>query len=164
MPLDNSLTLLARLMVVLARKLFRLGTIESRMHAGDIVERLGNPDPARQHGHIGNETDIAHEPFAIGPGVASQHFEFSLVGNEAEDRVQRGGLAGAVGTDESEDAALFHPQIDAVQRDRRAESFAQAVCFYACHGLALLFLASFGWGRLAVGASLSSSFGFRPSR
>ena len=160
MPFDNSLTLLARLMVVLARKLFRLGTIESRMHAGDIIERLRNPYPARQHGDIGNETDIAHEPIALGPGVASEHLQFPLVGSQAEDRVQRGGLAGAVGTDESEDAALFHPQIDAVQRDLCAEGFAQAVCFYACHGSALLFLSVIlsGWGRLAAGAGLQQFF------
>src|SRR3984893_17012329 len=136
--------------------MFRLGAIESRMYAGDILDRLGNSNPAREHGHIGNETDIAHEPFTLGPGVASEHFEFPLVGNEAEDRVQRGGLAGAVRTDEPEDAALFHPQVDSVQRDGCAESLAQAVCFYACHGLALLFLSVIlsAWGRLAVDAGL----------
>ncbi len=122
------------------------------MHAGDIIERLGNLDPARQHGDIGNETDIAHEPIALGPRVASEHFQLPLVGNEAEDGVQRRGLAGAVGTDEAQDAALFHLQIDAVQRDGCAERLTQAVCFYACHGSALLFR-SIG-GRLTAGSSL----------
>src|SRR3984893_956357 len=129
--------------------MFRLGPIESRMHAGDIIERLGTPDPARQHGHIGNETDIAHEPFTLGPGVASEDFQFPLVGNEAEDRVQRGGFTGAVGTDESEDAACFDAEIYAVQRSLGAEGLTQSVCFYACHGLALLFLSVIpgAWGR-----------------
>ena len=78
--------------------------------------------------------DIAHELIALRPGVASEHLQLSLVGGEAENRVERGGLAGAVGTDESEDAALFDAQIDAVQRDGRAEGLAEAACFYACHG------------------------------
>ena len=55
MPFDNSLTLLVRLMVVLREKTFRLGAIESRMHAGDVVEHLRNPHPARQHGDVGDE-------------------------------------------------------------------------------------------------------------
>ena len=108
------------------------------MHAGDVVERLRNPHPARQHGDIGDEADIAHELIALGPGIAAQHLQFSLIGSEAEDRVERGALAGAVGADEAEDAALFDPQIDAVQRDGFAEGLAQAACFDACHGSALL--------------------------
>src|ERR1019366_3293945 len=78
--------------------------------------------------------DIAHELIALAPGVASQHAQFPLVGREAEHRVEGGGLACAVGTDEPQDAALFHPHIDAVQRDGRAEGLAQAPGFYACHG------------------------------
>ena len=134
MPFDNSLTLLARLDGGLRKKAFRLRAIESRMHAGDVVERLRNPYPARQHGDIGNEADIAHELIALGPGIASEHLQLSLIRGEAENRVERGGLAGAVGTDESEDAALFDAQIDAVQRDGCAEGLAEAACFYACHG------------------------------
>src|SRR6266478_9249570 len=83
---------------------FRLGAIESRMHALDVIERLRNPYPARQDGDIGDEADIAHEPIALGPGVAPQHSQFSLIGSEAENRVERGGLAGAVGTDNPKDA------------------------------------------------------------
>src|SRR6266852_7499888 len=104
------------------------------MHAGDVFERLRNPRPARQHGDIGNEADIAHELIARGPGVASEHVQLPLIWGEAENRVERGGLAGAVGTDEPEDAALFNTQIDAVQRDGCAEGLAKAACFYACHG------------------------------
>ena len=73
MPFDNSLTLLVAPDGGLGQKTFRLGAIESRMHAGDVVERLRNPYPARQHGDIGNEADIAHELIALGPGVASEH-------------------------------------------------------------------------------------------
>ena len=134
MPFDNSRTLLSRPDGGLRQKTFRLGAIESRMHAGDIVERLRNPDPARQHGDVGDEADIAHELIALVPRVAPQHPQFPLVWSESEDRVERGGLARAVGTDQSQDAALFDTQIDAVQRDGCAVGLAQTAGFYACHG------------------------------
>ncbi len=118
----------------LREKTFRLRAIESRMHPGDIVEHLRNPHPARQHGDIGNEADIAHELIALGPGISPEHLQFSLIRGEAENRVERGRLAGAVGADESEDAALFDPQIDAVQRDGWAEGLPKTACFYAGHG------------------------------
>ncbi len=79
MPFDNCLTLLRALDVGLRQKTFRLGAIESRMHAGDVVEHLRNPHPARQHRDIGNETDIAHELVALGPGIAPEHLQFSLI-------------------------------------------------------------------------------------
>src|SRR6266702_953841 len=120
--------------VCLRKKTFRLRSIESRMHAGEIVERLPNSQPARQHGDIGNEAGIAHELIALGPGVASEHLQFSLIGGESENRIERGSLACAVGTDESEDAALFDAQIDAVHRDGCSEHLSETVCFYACHG------------------------------
>src|SRR2546429_4633120 len=104
------------------------------MHAGDIIERLRDSYPARQHSNIGNEAGISHELVALAPWVASEHPQFSLIWDEPENCVECGGLACAVGTDESEDAALFHTQIDAIQRDRRAENLAEAASFYACHG------------------------------
>ena len=169
MPFDNSRTLLVAADGGLRKKTFRLRAIESRMHAGDIVERLRNPHPARQHGDIGNEADIAHELIALGPGIASEHSQLSLVWGEAENRVERGGLAGAVGTDESEDAAFFDPQIDAVQRDGCAEGLAQAAGFYACHGFSVPPRGLTWRFRLADPAAgghapSSSSSAFRPSR
>src|ERR1700735_2038056 len=85
------------------------------MHSGNVVERLRNPYPARQHGDIGDEADIAREPIALRPGVASKHFQFSLIRREAENRVECGALACAVGADKSEDAALFDASVYAIQ-------------------------------------------------
>src|SRR5260221_14253657 len=99
------------------------------MHAGNVIERLRNPYPAWQNGDVGNEADIAHELIALYPGIASEHPQLSLVRREAKNGVEGGSLARAIGTDESENAALFHAQVDAVQRDGCAESLAQAACF-----------------------------------
>src|ERR1700694_1922306 len=143
----------------LRQETFRLRAIESRMYAGDVVECLRNPYPARQHGDIGNEADIAHELIALGPGVASEHPQFSLIWGEAENRVERGSLACAVGADDSEDAALFNTQIDTVQRDGCAEGLAKAAGFYDCHGFgfsSLVFRSSSNDRRVA--APFSSSF------
>src|SRR6266568_2784138 len=57
-----------------------------------------------------------------------------LIWSEAENRIERGGLPRAVGTDQSEDAALFHAQIDAIEGHGCAEGLAKAGCFDACHG------------------------------
>src|SRR6476469_5942933 len=99
------------------KKRFGLGTIKARMNAGNVVERLGDADPARQDGDIGNEADIAHELVALGPRIAAQHSQLSLIGSEAENRVQRGGFAGAVRSDDAENATIFHAQINAVKRN-----------------------------------------------
>src|SRR5580692_11558239 len=93
--------------VGLRKKLLRLGAIKSGMHSGNVVQRLRNPYPARQHGDIGDEADIARELIALPPWVASKHFQFSLIRREPENRIECGALACAVGADKSEDAALF---------------------------------------------------------
>src|ERR1700728_57197 len=103
------------------------------MHAGHIFEGLRNPHPAWQYGDIGDEADIAHELIALGPWIATEHPQFTLVRSETENRVERGALACAVRTDESKDTALFHSQIDTVQRNGCAEGLAQAACFDHCH-------------------------------
>src|SRR5439155_24511073 len=66
-----------------------------------------------------------------------KHVQFSLIWGKAENRVEGGGLACTIGTDQSEDAALFNTQIDTVQRDGCAERLTEPTCFYACHGLSV---------------------------
>src|SRR6267378_6688024 len=118
----------------LRKKAFRLRAVESRMHAREVVESLPNPHPARQHGDIGNETGIAHELFALRPGVASEHLQFSLIRGEAENRVERCGLACTVGPDKADDAILFDAQFHVVHSNRFSERLPETACFYACHG------------------------------
>jgi hypothetical protein len=75
-------------------------------------------DPAGEDGHVGDEGYVVHELVALGPGIAAEDGELALVGGEAEDGVEQGGLAGAVGADEAEDAAFGDVEVDAVERDR----------------------------------------------
>src|SRR5260370_8857939 len=116
---------------------FRVGPIESRMHAGDVIKRLRNTDPSRQHSDVGYEADIAHQLIALGPRVAAEHPQLSMIRSEADYGVERGGLACAVGADDSQDAALFDTQINVVQRNGGAEGLAAATCFYHCHGFSV---------------------------
>src|SRR5205814_7785627 len=83
--------------------------------------------------YIGDKADIPHELIAISPRIAAQHLQFSLVGSKAEDRVERGGLTGAIGANESQDATFFNTQINTVQCHRCAEDLADAACFDTCH-------------------------------
>jgi hypothetical protein len=63
----------------LRKKTFRLHPIESWMHAGDVIKRLRNPQPTRQHCDVGNEADISHQQIALRPRVASQHLQLALI-------------------------------------------------------------------------------------
>src|SRR5262249_4078505 len=89
---------------------------------------------ARQYGYIGHETNIVHQLFAFGPGIAAEHLQLSLIGGKFENRVERSGLAGAVRTDQPKDAPLLPPQVCPVQCDGWAEGLVQAAGFYTCHG------------------------------
>src|SRR5437899_2685273 len=99
------------------------------MHSLEVLKCLRNLQPSRQHSNIRDEADITHELIALRPRIATQHSQLPLIRRQSKDRVERGGLAGAVRTDESEDSALFNAQIDSVQRDGRTEGLAQAACF-----------------------------------
>ena len=113
------------------------------MHAGDVIEQLRNANPARQHGDVGDERNIAHELLARGPRVAPEHSQFSLVCGQSENRIQQSGFARAVRPDDSKNAAFFHAKIDIVQRDRCSKNLAQTASFNRCHGSVLL-LSSLG--------------------
>ena len=78
------------------------------MNSGHIIEHLRDPHPAREHGDIGNETDIAHQLVALDPGIASEHPELSLIRRQTQNGVERGAFAGAVRPDQPENAAFIH--------------------------------------------------------
>src|SRR4029077_7002730 len=112
---------------------FRFGAIETRMDAGYVIERLRNPHPARQNSDIGDEADVAHKWVALGPGVAAKNSQLTLILGEAENRVERRALAGAVGADNSQDAAFLDMQVGPGERNGCAEGLAQAAGFDHFH-------------------------------
>ena len=116
-----------------------LGAVEAGMDAGHIVDGLADPHPARQHRDIGDEADVAHERIALAPRVAAEHRELALVRDQPEDRVQGGGLARAVRSDQAKDTPGLDGKVDAGERDGRAVRLAEAMGFDARHeGSALL--------------------------
>ena len=158
MPLDKSRTLRV-CPIVAGKEAFRLGAIESWMHAGNIVKHLPHLDPTRQHRNIGDERDIAHKLIALGVRVAAQNLQLTLIGQQAQNRVERCSLARAVGTNEPQDAALFDMQFDAIQRDRRSKLLAETARFYACHDFSAPSFANPAWrfSRMRHPAGLSLS-------
>ena len=44
---------------------------------------------------------LAHQPFTLDPGIAAEHTKLSVIGDQAEDRIEGCGLAGSVRADQS---------------------------------------------------------------
>src|SRR5262249_57033020 len=80
-----------------------------------------------------DEAHVPHQSIALLPGILAEHSQFSLVRNQADNGVEEGGFARAVGSDHSEDAALLDAQIDAVQHGGVAERLAKPFGFDGCH-------------------------------
>jgi hypothetical protein len=116
MPLDISRTRRLSVSWVPCRKRSALGGVEARMHAGHELDGLLHLDPARQHRHVGDEADIVHQLVALGARILAQHLELALERHQAQDGLERGGLAGAVGADQADDAAGADLEVGAVQR------------------------------------------------
>ncbi len=111
---------------------FGLGAVEVRVYAFDVFQRLADLQPARQHRHIGDEGDLLHQRLALAARVEAQDREFALEVGQTEQGLQGGGLTGAVGTDETDDAAGFDGEIDAVQDFRAGVTLGQAACGDEC--------------------------------
>ena len=97
------------------------------MHAADEVQRLRHFQPRRQHGDVGDEADFLHHRVAL--EVRAEHAQLAFIRSEPEDRLERGGLAGAVRADQSDDAAFGDAQVEVVERDGLAERLAYAARF-----------------------------------
>jgi hypothetical protein len=63
---------------------------------------------------------------ALAARIEAQHRQLAFVVGEPEDRLQRGGLAGAVRPDQADDATRFDLEVDAVERLDAAVALGQA--------------------------------------
>src|SRR5580704_10023243 len=108
------------------------------MHALAESERLPDAHPARQHRDVGHEAHLAHQRVALPARVEPEYLQLPAEGSKPEDRLERGGLAGAVRTDEADDASRLDVETHAIEGARRAVGLAQSARFnYCCHRLYL---------------------------
>ncbi len=80
MPLDNSRMRRLPVIWVLASSAARPVAAKSRMHAGDEVDGLIDPQPCRQHGDVGDEAGVAHERGPLANGSRPEHLQLPFIG------------------------------------------------------------------------------------
>src|SRR4051812_2488701 len=95
------------------------GAVKSGMHTGDVVQQLRNLDPAWQHSNIGYKANVAHQVITRAPRIPPKDVQLALIWSQAKDGVQCGRFTGTVRTDQTNDAALFNPQVHSIKSDRR---------------------------------------------
>src|ERR1051326_6803870 len=103
------------------------------MDPDHVLKSLRNFDPPRQDRNVGDEADVAHQLIALSPRIAAEHSQLAFKRRKPENRIERGRLTCAVGTDQAQDPAFLHSQVNVVERDRCAKAFAETACLYACH-------------------------------
>jgi hypothetical protein len=79
--------------------------------------------PGRQHRDVRDEAGLMHEQGALAERLAAEHLQLALVGGEPQHGAQRAGLAGAVRTDEADDASRLDGEVGSIERDERAVLF-----------------------------------------
>ena len=69
-----------------------------------------------------------HQLGALLARIEAEHGQIAFDGGETQDRLQRSGLAGAVRTDQSDDAARFDVETHAVESHRRTVALGDVAC------------------------------------
>src|SRR5690606_29493518 len=106
-----------------------------------------HPDPARQDGDVGDEADLVHQLVARHARVLAQYRKLALERGQAEDGLQRRGLAGTVGADQADDAARLDGEADFVQRRLAAVLLAEVAGDDGAHSTPALPRAASIWLR-----------------
>jgi hypothetical protein len=89
--------------------------------------------PARVHGRrVQQRADLAQGRAQAPVGPAADQRTTPVRTVQTEDHPHRGGLAGAVGPDESGDPAGSHREGQVVYRGRAAEPLGEAACLDQC--------------------------------
>src|SRR5690606_41470063 len=106
-----------------------------------------------------DEAHVVHKLVALVARIPAQHAQFALERNQAEHRLQCGGLAGDVGADQADDAAGVDMEAGAIEREFVPVGLAQAACLHHRHGV------HYGAHRASpCGWAWNSSSSERPSR
>src|SRR6056297_79666 len=101
---------------------------KSRVQSLGQLDDLSDSSPPRQHCHVGDETDVLHQVITVLGRVDSEYFEFAAELAQPQNRLERGGLAGAIRADQAHDSTGRYIQVDTVERDRAAVAPAQPLC------------------------------------
>ena len=124
----------ARLHLRLAQQLFGPSARKVGVHGLDIVKQLFHPDPPRQHGNVGDETDFAHQLLSLPERIQADHRQIAVAIRKPEHGFQQGCLAGTVRTYQSQYFAFLNLETDVVDGTYRAEMFRHtARCDQASH-------------------------------
>ena len=85
-----------------------------------------------EHGDVlHDDADILFDIVADGGHLFAEELDIALiVGQEGEEAVDSGGLAGAVWTEQTEYLALFYLEAEVVERDELAVAFNEVFYFY----------------------------------
>src|SRR5690606_30940609 len=94
-----------------------------------------HPQPARQHRDVGDEAHVVHQLVALAARVAAQHAQLALERDQAKHGLERGGLAGAVGADQADDAAGVDVEAGTIKRELVLVGLAQATCMHHGYGV-----------------------------
>jgi hypothetical protein len=89
------------------------------------VEQLPDANPPGQDRHVRDETHVLHQRGALAGGILAEHGQLAVVGCQAEDCLERRGLAGAVGSDQTDDTAGRNFEVDVVDGDGSAITLGQ---------------------------------------
>src|SRR5690606_38556088 len=104
---------------------------------------------------------VGHQLVALGARVAAEHVQAALERNQPQDRLERGGLAGAVGPDQADDAPGRDGERGRIQRHLVLVGLAQAAG--GDDGLAVAVVGAVHLALHLLSGS-SSSAGDRPNR
>ena len=92
----------------------------------DEVDRLPDAQPGGEHRDVGDEARLAHERRPVAERLTTEHAKLALVAGESQHGPQGGGLAGAVRTDQTDDAARLDDETHVIERHERAVFLGQA--------------------------------------
>ena len=82
---------------------------------------------------LGNDSGVSVYPAVKMRRYQPENPQLAFVGNKAEDGIERGCFARAVGADEADDAAVFYAKVDSGERNGCAEGLTETASFDAWH-------------------------------
>ncbi len=104
------------------------------MHGGNELQGLAHSQPFRQDRHVRNEAHVPHQFIPLSSRVTAEDLQLPGEGCQAQNGLERGGLACPVRTDESDDPSGLHREAHAIERPQCAKGLGETPGFnHFCH-------------------------------